>query len=202
MTTRTGQPGTTRAAAGRRPGGGAGTGPSNRGPRNAPRGIGAGGRRLSAAVCAFAVLWGEVQRGLRPLRSLQPLLGAELLDRAEQAPLRGHVPGRVIACTGMRTAPHTHQWVVLLARGDRTTALCITLRRDGAAAPWKVTDLGEPGSPPLPPARWVHVRDDEDPDHVEEEGAADQLAVETLPTCGSRAADRAGLASPRTSQVA
>lgn len=131
-------------------------GPAGRHPRGEAPTSGRPGRArrdLRQSAVAFAVLWLEVERGRRPLRQLRPLLCAELLDRLEQMPRRDGPPSRVVGSTGMRAGEDVYEAVVVLQAGGRVSALCLTLRRRGRCAPWRVTDLGRPEGGALPSPR-------------------------------------------------
>lgn len=117
--------------------------------------------RLERMARAFAVLFLEVEAGLRPRQQLRRLIDAELYARLDGAwILDGDPAGRLLGLHGRAVAPGRYEVVALVARGRRVTALAFRLRR--GAAGWQVDELCRPERGPLPDPAYPVPRDEPD----------------------------------------
>ncbi len=120
-----------------------------------------GPARLERMARAFAVLFLEVEAGLRPRQQLRRLIDAELYARLDGAWLLDEDPaGRLLELHGRTIAPGRYEVVALVGRGRRVTALAFRLRR--GAAGWQVDELCRPERGPLPPPAYPVPRDEPD----------------------------------------
>ena len=96
----------------------------------------------------FAVLFLEVEAGLRPRRQLIPLMTPGAFTQLRSVWVRGAPPRRLLRLAACAAGPSTVDAVALAAppRG-RTAAIALTLRRTGehwlVASAWRPED-GEP----------------------------------------------------------
>ena len=120
-----------------------------------------GPARLERMARAFAVLFLEVEAGLRPRRQLRRLIDPELFARLDGAwALEGNPAGRLLGLRGSVAAPGRYEVVALVARGRRVTALAFRLRR--GAGGWQVDELCRPERGPLPEPAYPVPRDEPD----------------------------------------
>ena len=120
-----------------------------------------GPARLERMARAFAVLFLEVEAGLRPRQQLRRLIDAELYARLDGAWLLDDEPaGRLLGVHGRSVAPGRYEVVALVGRERRVTALAFRLRR--GAAGWQVDELCRPERGPLPPPAYPVPRDEPD----------------------------------------
>lgn len=148
--------------AGTGPGGPAGRRPrSSAGPSRGPQPAAATPDAVLLGMArAFAVLFLEVEAGVRPAPQLGRFMSAVLYARLATVWVARRSLGRVLTVTGWRTASDRYQAVVVVARGTRIGGLGLELAyRHGG---WCVDDVARPEDGALPPPAWpVPLPEDE-----------------------------------------
>jgi hypothetical protein len=169
-----------------RPVGPSGTGPGRApggapGPGTGPRGASgpSEARSLLALAETAALLYLEVEAGLRPMRSARPLLDPALLERLADVWVRGGSRRHLLRIAGRRTAPDRYDAVAVVSDGARTGAVALGLRRTSGR--WRLVEALRPEDGALPEVEQPAVP----------VAAAEPIDDEPIPAAARAVAERA-----------
>lgn len=124
-----------------------------------------GADRLTRMAWAYAVLFLEVEQGLRPRQQLRGLMCPVLYLRLSEVWVRADGRRtRVRALHAVRPTPGQLEVVAVVDRGTRVGALGFRLRRRGDG--WRVDDLVRPELGPLPDPPFPMPSAEEDADEI------------------------------------